>query len=85
MTRRLKKFQMSLERPRLFRQAAELSLERSEPVYVVGGYVRDRLPRGRVLRPGSTRWRGNAVAFAESLAERVGGVVRASPGSGPRS
>lgn len=57
---------------RLFRQVADLSVERSESVYVVGGYVRDRWLGVESLDV-DFAVEGDGVAFAEALASKVGG------------
>lgn len=55
--------------------AAQLSRERGVPVYLVGGLVRD-LVLGRENRDVDLVVQGDGIAFAEALAERLGGRCR---------
>lgn len=55
--------------------AAQLSRERGVPVYLVGGLVRD-LVLGRENRDVDLVVQGDGIAFAEALAEKLGGRCR---------
>lgn len=57
----------------LFREAARVSAERSEAVFAVGGYVRDRL-LGVPSVDLDLAVEGDGVAFAGDLARRLGGA-----------
>lgn len=71
---------------RLLREAARLAAApsastTSEPVYLAGGWVRDRL-LGRPPRDLDLLVEGDGLAFARRLAAAVGGELRAHPGFG---
>src|SRR6266508_296154 len=66
----------SAERMRLLHLVADEATRRRQPLYIVGGSVRD-LVLGRRLNDFDLTLEGDAITLARALASRHGGVVTA--------